>query len=375
MAVRFVHTSDWQIGKTFGNIPGDAGALVRKQRIKTVEAIAALAREREVDFVLVAGDAFETNAIRDEMIIATVEAMARFEGAWVLLPGNHDAALADSVWSRIEHLGCPANVILACDPEPISLGCCTILPAPLKRRHESEDLTGWWDSAQSSDRDSIRIGLAHGCVENRLPGRSESLNTIAQNRSDSASLDYLALGDWHGTVQIAQETWYCGTPEPDRFKANEAGNVLVVNIGRPGAEPEVEAIRLANYSWSEVQFELNQMDDLDVLDQKLAALGEPFDRHLVRLALGGSAGLDTIFALDQLMTRWHARLLYLEEDQTNLICAASEADLNGIDPGGFVRVAVERLRAMQASGSAEGVAANDALQLLYRLQVGGGQQQ
>ena len=40
----------------FGNVGADAGVLLRRQRIETVQRIAELATERRVDGVLVAGD-------------------------------------------------------------------------------------------------------------------------------------------------------------------------------------------------------------------------------------------------------------------------------------------------------------------------------
>ena len=48
--------------------------------------------------------------------------MRGFAGPWVLLPGNHDAALAEGVWSRLERLGRPANVIVAASAEPDRAG-------------------------------------------------------------------------------------------------------------------------------------------------------------------------------------------------------------------------------------------------------------
>ena len=41
---------------------------------------------------------------------------------------------------------------------------------------------------------------------------------------------------WSGPLS---STWYSGTPEPDRFKDNDAGNVLHVTITAPGEEPVV----------------------------------------------------------------------------------------------------------------------------------------
>jgi DNA repair exonuclease SbcCD nuclease subunit len=99
MAITLLHTADWQVGKAFANFEGDAGALLRTQRLKTVERIAKIASERHVDVVLVAGDVFETNAVADDTLRRTLNQMQAFKGPWVLLPGNHDAALADSVWT------------------------------------------------------------------------------------------------------------------------------------------------------------------------------------------------------------------------------------------------------------------------------------
>ena len=114
MPLTLLHTADWQIGKQFAPIAGDAGAMLRTQRLETIRALAALASERCVDLVLVAGDVFEDNAVSDETLRRTMNALDGFEGPWVLLPGNHDAALAQSVWSRLRRLAIvPDNVVLA----------------------------------------------------------------------------------------------------------------------------------------------------------------------------------------------------------------------------------------------------------------------
>ena len=143
MALSFIHTGDWQIGKVFASIGGDAAVLLKTQRVKTVQRVAQLAAERHVDAVLVAGDVFENNLVSNETIHALVHAMAGFAGPWVLIPGNHDPAVAESVWQRMETLGCPKNVHIALEPKPITLadGRLAVLPASLRRRHEIEDLT------------------------------------------------------------------------------------------------------------------------------------------------------------------------------------------------------------------------------------------
>ena len=181
MVFRFVHTADWQLGKQFANIPGDAGAALRDRRIETVKAIGRLAAERGADAVLVAGDAFDANAVAERTLIRMLEALKEFPGDWVFIPGNHDPALADSAWTRLLRRELPANVHLALEPEtllPLAGGQAIVLPAVLQRRHEIDDLTAWFDRAETPEG-AIRIGLAHGSVPEFLPDSSGTPNPMS----------------------------------------------------------------------------------------------------------------------------------------------------------------------------------------------------
>lgn len=161
-----------------------------------MQRTAALATERFVDAVLVAGDVFENNLVSNETIHALIRAMEGFKGPWVLIPRNHDPAMAESVWQRMQGLGCPKNVYIALDPQPVLLADSrlAVLPAALTRKHEIEDLTALWDKVETPTG-AVRVGLAHGSVEGLLPGKGEATNPVAANRAPCARLEYLALGD------------------------------------------------------------------------------------------------------------------------------------------------------------------------------------
>ena len=367
MSISIIHTADWQIGKPFANVPGDAGAMLREQRFQTVRRIAEVARNQAVDAVLVAGDVFDANAVKDETIRRAMNAMEGYSGAWVLLPGNHDAALAESVWTRIIRWGVPDNLLLATSPEPIALaeGRMVILAAPLRRKQETVDLTEWFDAAETPAA-AVRIGLAHGSVANRLPEEAEAKNPIADDRADRARLDYLALGDWHGTREIAPRTWYAGTPEPDRWKENDAGNVLLVRIEGPGAQPSVERIAVGHFRWRRLEASVHSRADIESLAAACRHSGTPAERLVVALRLEGAVDLATRVALDDMLGQWRAQLRCLEVSDAGLIAEPSEDDLDRIDRGGFVRTAVDRLRARANDpGDADRDAARLALQILY----------
>ena len=372
MSITFIHTADWQIGKQFANVPGDPGAALRRQRVDTVKAIAELAQQRRVDAVLVAGDVFEDNAVADETLRRTVNAMAPYPGPWLLLPGNHDAGLTQSAWSRLRRLAvAPDNVIFADRPEPIELcrGRLLVLPAPLRRRHEVRDLTQWYDTCPSS-AGVLRVGMAHGAIANRLPEAAEAKNPIADTRAESARLDYLALGDWHGTLEVAPRTWYAGAPEADRFKANDPGNVLLVTLTEAGAAPEVQRVPIGYYQWRQATCEVTDEQALSVLNRQLSALGES-GRVLMRLTLTGAVDLATRQQLDELLDAWRARLHFLDVDDAGVMAQPSADDIAALGASGFVRDAIEQLMRIEADPAhADRGDAARALQILYREQRG-----
>ena len=364
LGIRFVHTADLQIGKSFGQFPPDIATVLRAGRLGTLKQIAALARDRGVDAVLVAGDCFDDIAVADETLRRFKVALEPFDGTWVLLPGNHDPAIAESPWSRLKRLTLPANVIIADEPVPIAIGDrAVVLPAPLRRRRDAADLTDWFDTALTDDH-LIRIGLAHGSVREFLPEASEAANPIALDRVERSRLDYLALGDWHGRLQVSERTWYSGTPEPDRFRANEPGYVLDVTIESSGATPRIEAVPIATYRWMQRTIEITPggpeeiRHALDIAEAELARL-------VLRLDLEGTIDLATRAAVDDVLGDVGARVLHLEEGVAGLAVEPTEDDLDGIDTAGFVRVAMNRLREKLVEPEAE--TARRALALLYGL--------
>ncbi len=367
MSFRFIHTADWQIGKGFGGFPAEVAVELRTQRIRSVERIAEAARANAVDAVLVAGDAFDSNEVSDRTIHRTLEALAPFRGTWVFLPGNHDAALAHSVWTRMREIGLPDNVVIADAPVAVDhwRGAAMVLPAPLRRRREAEDQTHWFDAAPSPDG-CCRIGLAHGSVAGRLPGSADAANEIPADRAARAGLCYLALGDWHGALRIGERTYYAGTHESDRHKANESGHVHVVEIAGPRAPERVETVSIGHYNW--ISREVDVLDGTgDAAIEALRAIGGDPRRCVVSLSLAGTIGLAERRRLGRELKGWDARFHHLDVDDDRLLDEPTSDDLDAVDTSGFVRLAMERLKAV-ADDVAHPAAAADArmaLRMMY----------
>lgn len=364
--LRLLHTADWQIGRQYGRFePEDAAALV-DARFAAVARLAELATEEAVDAVLVAGDIFDAQTLSDRTLHRTFQAMAGFAGPWILLPGNHDAALAESIWSHAERIGAvPDNAHLLDTSEPFILegGVATVLPAPLTQRQTHDDLTAWFDHAETPPG-QLRIGLAHGSVEGQLADTVDSPNPIATDRAATARLDYLALGDWHGLKQIDARTWYSGTPEQERFKNNGAGQALLVELDGPGAAPRVEARPIGRHGWYQWQQRISVASDLDVLLDELAALPA---NSVVDLTLDGELDLAGRERLERELGAAAGRHRSLRADTTGLALVPTAEDIAALHADGYVGHVIHTLQQRQAGEDDDAAIARRALGILARL--------
>lgn len=301
MGITFVHSADWHIGRRFRAFAPEVALLLEEARLGIVDRLAGLARDHGAPHVLVAGDVFDGVGVPDKLLRQLLERLGRHDAvAWWLLPGNHDPASDTGVWRRVKSLPVPPNVEIVDEPRPRSLVAprsvgqqpndplgvpAALLPAPLLTRATSADPTAWFDNCETPSG-TIRIGLAHGSAIPRF-GPAEVLVPIDPARAEKASLDYLALGDWHGVRNISARAHYAGTPEPDSFDANGQGYALIVRIAGAGAPPEVEAVRTAVFDWREISFTLRDAASVAALGDLIAKSAFPPERQLVRLVLSG----------------------------------------------------------------------------------------
>jgi len=366
--MRFLHTADWQIGRIYSRFDAGDGQELTKAREDGVRRIAELATEHEVDAVLVAGDVFDTQTPRDKTIERLFAATRGFNGPWLMLPGNHDAALAESVWERAKRLNLvPQNIHLCLQPELVEVTATTgtrfaVLPAPLVQRHTHTDLTEWFDAAQTPDG-VLRVGLAHGSVEGLLAEDVDSQNPIAGDRAVRARLDYLALGDWHGLKQIDERTWYSGTHEPERFRGNDPGYVLIVEVDAPGATPRVKPVKCGKYEWKKLALEVQGDADAEMVIREL----ESIDASVVAdITLAGVCDLATQDRLQEALQAAERRAAACAVRDTDLRIMPSEADLQALRGDGFVGDALQELQG-QLQGTQPDLA-RDALLQLARIQ-------
>ena len=360
--IRIVHTADWQLGKPFGRFPEDVRAALAEARLDVIDTIGTVAVAREAGHVLVAGDVFDNLDPGDRILVQALSRMAKVDVDWWLMPGNHDHARADGLWSRVRAKA-PANVRILDKAEAVELEeGAWILPAPLEYRRTRDDPTSYF-SEMATPAGATRIGVAHGSIA-EFGGSNEATNLIPPDRWRTARLDYLALGDWHGHLLVNDRTAYSGTPEVDRFGRDDLGSVIVADVAL-GEAPKLERVETGRFRWLAQQWEVATIEDAARL---LTAFRNDNDlaRTLLDLKLSGAAALaDRISILGTLGDELAHEVRWLGIASDQLMVRPTVDDLANIDVQGTLAAAASSLQAQINQGGSGSAIAGAALERLY----------
>ena len=366
--IRFIHTADWQIGMKAAHV-GSSAETVRGERLKAARRVVEAARQREVDFLLVAGDTFEDNAVDRVLVQKVVDTLAQFRGPVYIIPGNHDPLVPGSVWDHRAWQSSP-HVRVLTEAAPVEVGGGTLYPSPVFQKHSLNDPTRWISAHDSA---GIAIGMAHGTVE----GVSQDVADypIHRDAAGRGGLDYLALGHWHSTAFFpdtsgATRMAYSGTHETTRFGERDSGNVLLVEIDKRGAPPQLTTIRTGGLRWELREEELREASDATRLRETIDAWSDP-GTTLLDLRLKGVTYRESQAELLRIDEVLKARFLYGRVDPASLVPAPNDDRWLDDVPVGVLQAVAKRLQALSTPATAadrpEGVSSEVAMRAMLEL--------
>lgn len=180
MSLRLLHTSDLHI-----EVEQDAACLLD---------LAKVAEAHQADAMLIVGDFFDHNRIDRATLAATIEALAQLPFPVVVLPGNHDPAMAGSVYVRAK-FGPDVHILRGDSPAGSWLSLPELDADFWGRPHLSyADMSPMADVPARGDA-RWQIGMAHGQLV-RGPQDHGRAYLIHPEQIAGCDRDYLALGHW-----------------------------------------------------------------------------------------------------------------------------------------------------------------------------------
>lgn len=250
--IKIIHAADLHLDSPFEAL-GERALMRRREQRELLFAIAELAREKQADMLLLAGDLLDSASAYAETMEALSSAFGSLDCPVFIAPGNHDCICPGSPYTRA---GIPGNIrIFSGGWESVELpekgvriygaGYTDIICPPLLRSFHAPREEG-----------RINIGLLHGdlgAVESRYC-------PITPEEVAASGLDYLALGHQHtysGLLRFGDSVCaYPGCPEGRGF--DECGEKGVLYIELDSGDIRGEFIPLARRHYEIIELDISE---------------------------------------------------------------------------------------------------------------------
>ncbi|MGN6793312.1 MAG: exonuclease SbcCD subunit D [Streptosporangiaceae bacterium] len=276
--MKILHTSDWHVGKVL------KGRERHDEHVSALGSIVRIARDADVDLVLVAGDLFETSAPSPRsqgLVMQTLLALREDSRQVVVIAGNHDnQSLIEAVYRPVlgeiglHVLGVPRRpdaggtvVLRTRDGAQARVAALPFLSHRYAVRaaevmfHEFAEHALDYSSRVSEiirmltadfTPDTVNVAMAHGTLLGGRRGGGErdvqtSLDYELPASMFPGTAHYVALGHLHRQQEIPGPCpiYYSGSPLAVDFgeEANEPSALVVT--AEPGLRADASAVRVA----------------------------------------------------------------------------------------------------------------------------------
>lgn len=257
---RFLHTADWHLGRAFH------GEDLLREQAAFVDFVVAVAREQQVDGILLAGDLYDRALPPVDAVRLASEALSRLSevAPVVVISGNHDSAARLGFGAE---LLARAQVHVATDPAaigvPVLVGGALVYPLPYLEPDlvrdalavEERSHAAVTEAAMTRVRADVTVRRAGGGALASAPvvvmahafvagaAGSESERDLAVGGAAHvppgvfAGADYVALGHLHGPQVVGGGAGrYSGSPLAFSFsEATQRKSVAIVDVVGDGA--------------------------------------------------------------------------------------------------------------------------------------------
>jgi exonuclease SbcD len=272
--MRFLHTSDWHVGRTIR-------ARSRQSEHEAVfREIIDIAKDQQVDAVLITGDVFEHRIPpkgAEKLVAETLAELARERIPSIVIPGNHDdparlrvlKPLGDMVQvhivSEIDDVDSLMLPIASRDgSEYAMIGCLPyvhphhILPAAEGVGKSESDRVSAYQSMMKEffdalkeriEKHAISIVLAHLAVFGTEYGGGEARSGVFEvNGKILPSVHYVALGHMHSPQALKTDAraYYAGSIlQLDFGRAEHQKSVFIIEAYHPEKPATISEIHLS----------------------------------------------------------------------------------------------------------------------------------
>ena len=291
--IKIIHGADFHLDSPFAGLSPERAAQRRGEQRELLNRLAGLAREKDADLVLLAGDLLDSERVYPETGQALRAALAGIPCPVYIAPGNHDFYSRRSIWATLDW---PENVHIFIDGdlEQVDLPGCTLWGRAFTDSYRDNcPLEG----LEVPDDGKLHLACLHGCV-----GKGNDYGPISPSDIASSALDYLALGHVHqgsGLQKEGSTYWaYPGCPEGRGF--DELGEKGVLYVEAEPGQVNAQFVPLARRRYEILSVDVTGAADLAAAVR--AALPVDAGNLICRVILTGEGPSPDLAALDRALS-------------------------------------------------------------------------
>lgn len=342
--IRFLHCADLHLDSPFSGLGAIGSEARREEQRELFRALICLAKNRRADFLLIAGDLFDSGFTTSSTLKFVADMLSTLDCPVILSPGNHDPYTEGGLYAG----GFPENVKIFTSEKLSSFyfpksNVCIHGYAFTSERHEESPL------AQGVSLDPTKINVL--CAHTELDVPLSPYAPIDKKQLAASGFDYAALGHVHNAP--APETLgktltaYSGCLEGRSFDELDFGSVIEVTVD--GNKVTSEKICLAKHRYMVETIDITGAEkDSDVIDRIRQRIGMKNYREetALRVILTGALIPDYIPAIEFIVGAIEG-LYHLEiKDETAPVLDYSELERDMSIRGEYYRELIARMRTM-----------------------------
>ena len=326
MSIKILHTADNHIGMKFSNHSPLARTRLIQERINALQEIVNTANNEKVNYLVVAGDLFDSTIVKLADIKATAAILNGFLGdAVIIIPGNHDfyESAPETLWSKFSKYSNEGKVFLLNEyklfEHEIGEQKVNFYPAACRSKHSDQNMIGWVKNIEK-DTQTLNIGIAHGNVTGLGLDEGDKYFNMTADELKHSALDFWLLGHIHvpfpttGTIGQNPGFFMSGTHTPDGWNRNQAGSCWLIEVG-DDKSIKAELLNPSKIRFYDLEETINSEADLNRLKNKIQNLDAA--SSLLRLTVNGRISEDLLTQLNTLLQ--DSEDGYVEFLYTNLV--------------------------------------------------------
>lgn len=307
--IKLLHAADLHLDSPFEGLPEAKAAQRRTEQRELLGRIADVARDQQVQLVLLSGDLLDSDSAYGETAEELVRTLASIPAPVVIAPGNHDYYSRRSPYYRLHF---PSNVHIFTENKIECLDmpeiCARVYGAAFTDKYSKGLLEGFSVEKKPSTLDIMCI---HGEV-----GKASQYNPMSEEEIAASNMDYIALGHIHqgSGLKKAGNTFYSwpGCPEGRGF--DELGEKYISLVNIIDGECRIAPISISNRKYEMLPVSLGENEALEAINN---ALPEDTENDIYRIILRGET--DSAPDIDKIKESLENRFFSLQlRDETSL---------------------------------------------------------